>query len=56
MTLSYSFGVPELTDGLGFIAISMALFGIAEVISNLEGDLNQDVTAQSIGRGSRYFS
>ncbi|QDM20785.1 tripartite tricarboxylate transporter permease [Tardiphaga sp. vice154] len=49
-TARYSFGVPELTDGLGFIAISMALFGIAEVIANLETDQNQDVTAQPIGR------
>jgi TctA family transporter len=35
-TARYSFSAPELTDGLGFIAISMALFGIAEVVRNLE--------------------
>ncbi|MCP3473323.1 tripartite tricarboxylate transporter permease [Bradyrhizobium sp. CCGUVB1N3] len=49
-TARYSFGIPELTDGLGFIAISMALFGISEVVSNLETDQDQDVTAQPIGR------
>jgi TctA family transporter len=32
----YSFDIPELTDGLGFIAIAMGMFGFAEIISNLE--------------------
>jgi len=34
-TPRYSFGIPELTDGIGFIAISMGVFGIGEVIMNL---------------------
>jgi TctA family transporter len=32
----YSFGVPELTDGLNFVALAMGLFGFAEIIINLE--------------------
>ena len=31
----YSFDIPELTDGIGFIAIAMGVFGIGEVIMNL---------------------
>jgi len=31
----YSFDVPELTDGIGFVAIAMGVFGFGEIISNL---------------------
>ncbi|MDQ0585962.1 putative tricarboxylic transport membrane protein [Variovorax paradoxus] len=31
----YSFDIPELTDGLGFIAIAMGVFGYGEIIANL---------------------
>jgi TctA family transporter len=32
----YSFDIPELTDGIGFVAIAMGVFGFAEIMSNLE--------------------
>jgi TctA family transporter len=31
----YIFGFPELVDGLNFVVIAMAMFGISEVIANL---------------------
>jgi TctA family transporter len=31
----FSFGIPELTDGIGFIVIAMGVFGYGEIISNL---------------------
>nr|WP_315202492.1 tripartite tricarboxylate transporter permease [uncultured Albidiferax sp.] len=31
----FSFDIPELTDGLGFVAIAMGVFGYGEIISNL---------------------
>ncbi|WP_454907534.1 tripartite tricarboxylate transporter permease [Variovorax gossypii] len=31
----YSFDIPELTDGIGFIAIAMGVFGYGEIIANL---------------------
>jgi TctA family transporter len=31
----YSFGVPELTDGISFVAIAMGVFGFGEIIANL---------------------
>ncbi|MCO6418289.1 tripartite tricarboxylate transporter permease [Siccirubricoccus sp. KC 17139] len=32
----FTFGIPELSDGLGFAAVAMGMFGIAEIILNLE--------------------
>jgi TctA family transporter len=31
----YSFDIPHLTDGIGFVAIAMGIFGFGEIISNL---------------------
>ncbi|MBK6864328.1 MAG: tripartite tricarboxylate transporter permease [Ideonella sp.] len=31
----YSFDIPELTDGIGFVAIAMGVFGFGEIMSNL---------------------
>ncbi|KQO24113.1 tripartite tricarboxylate transporter permease [Acidovorax sp. Leaf78] len=35
-TARYSFGVPELTDGINFVALAMGIFGFAEIIANVE--------------------
>ncbi len=35
-TARYSFDIPQLTDGLGFVAVAMGLFGFAEIMLNLE--------------------
>jgi TctA family transporter len=35
-TARYSFDIPELTDGIGFVAIAMGVFGFAEIMNNLE--------------------
>jgi len=32
----FSFGVAELTDGIGFVSVAMGVFGFAEIIGNLE--------------------
>ena len=32
----YTFGIPELADGIGFVTVSLGLFGIAEIMTNLE--------------------
>ena len=31
----FSFGIPELTDGIGFIVVAVGVFAIGEIISNL---------------------
>jgi putative tricarboxylic transport membrane protein len=37
----YSFDVPELTDGIGFVAIAMGVFGFGEIIMNLSRPAEQ---------------
>jgi putative tricarboxylic transport membrane protein len=32
----FTFGVPELADGLDFVVIAMGVFGIGEIVANLE--------------------
>jgi TctA family transporter len=34
--LRFTFGVPELSDGIGFVVVAMGMFGLAEIIANLE--------------------
>ncbi|UYO41880.1 tripartite tricarboxylate transporter permease [Rhodopseudomonas palustris] len=48
-TERYSFGIPELSDGFGFVVVSMGLFGIAEIIHNLEKGIERNVFATSVG-------
>jgi len=32
----FTFDIPELSDGIGFVPLAMGMFGIAEIIKNLE--------------------
>ena len=41
-TARYSFDVPQLTDGLGFVAVAMGVFGFAEIMANLEQKENRE--------------
>ena len=34
--LRYTFDIPELSDGIGFVIVAMGMFGTAEIIANLE--------------------
>src|SRR5262245_25257327 len=47
----FSFDIPELTDGIGFITIAMGVFGYGEIISNLgKSDEHREVfTAKVTG-------
>ncbi|WP_334157481.1 tripartite tricarboxylate transporter permease [Oryzomicrobium sp.] len=45
----FSFGIPELSDGFGFVVVSMGLFGIAEIIANLEKGEKRDIFATTVG-------
>jgi TctA family transporter len=48
--IRYGFGQPELADGLGFVALAMAFFGIADVVLNLErSQAQQEVYTSRIG-------
>ncbi|MGE0746168.1 MAG: tripartite tricarboxylate transporter permease [Rhodospirillales bacterium] len=47
-TLRYTFGLPDLSDGIGFVPIAMGLFGISEIILNLEQRLQQKEVFEKI--------
>src|SRR6478609_7468613 len=45
----YSFGMPELIDGLGIGTVAMGMFGFSEIIRNLEtGEGEREVFTKSI--------
>ncbi len=46
----FSFDVPELTDGIGFVAIAMGVFGFAEIIANVEKREHREVFTDRVGR------
>jgi len=48
-TVRFAFGQPELSDGIGFVAIAMAFFGIADVVINLERSDKQEIFTSHIG-------
>ncbi|GGF78707.1 hypothetical protein GCM10007301_43380 [Azorhizobium oxalatiphilum] len=43
-----TFGVPELADGLDFVPVAMGLFGLAEIIANLERPEVRQVVSQKL--------
>jgi hypothetical protein len=45
----FTFGIPELSDGIGFVAIAMGMFGIAEIILNLERPEARSVLKTKVG-------
>lgn len=46
----FAFDIPELTDGIEFTAVAMGLFGIGEIIANLEQRENREVFTRKVGR------
>jgi TctA family transporter len=45
----FTFGVPGLSDGIGFVVVAMGVFGLAEIVSNLEqGGGQRDLLFQKI--------
>jgi TctA family transporter len=50
-TVRYTFDLPELADGVGFVIVAMGMFGIGEIIANLErqgGDKKDIVTVSGL--------
>ncbi len=44
----YAFGIAELGDGIGFVIVAMGMFGIGEIIANLEGEGKRDVMVKAV--------
>ncbi len=46
--LRFTFDIPELSDGIGFVIVAMGMFGTAEIISNLELKDKREVFATKV--------
>ncbi|HVE88143.1 MAG TPA: tripartite tricarboxylate transporter permease, partial [Burkholderiaceae bacterium] len=46
----FSFDIPELADGIGFVSVAMGVFGFAEIIANLEQKEKREVFTSKVGR------
>jgi TctA family transporter len=44
----FSFGIPELSDGIGFVGVAMGLFGFAEIATNLESREERTVVTTKV--------
>lgn len=45
----FTFGIPELAEGISFVVISMGIFGIGEIIANLERDHSREQVIRHVG-------
>lgn len=46
----FNFSIPELSDGIGFVAVAMGVFGFAEIIKNLEQVEEREIFVNKVGR------
>ncbi len=44
----FAFDVPELTDGIGFVAVAMGLFAFAEIVANVEKREHREVFTDKV--------
>jgi len=47
-TQRFTFGIPELNDGIGFVVVAMGMFGLAEIIRNLEHEEHRTTMVKKI--------
>src|SRR5512141_1086917 len=47
-TQRFTFGIPELSDGIGVVGVAMGLFGFAEIISNLESTEKRELITNKV--------
>jgi len=47
--LRFAFGISELADGIGFVTVAMGMFGIAEIVINLEQKEKREVFTSNVG-------
>ena len=46
--MRYTFGLPQLTDGIGFVVVAMGIFAFGEIIANLERGSSREVFTSRI--------
>ncbi len=47
-TQRFTFGLPQLADGVGFVVVAMGMFGLAEIIRNLENEDDRSLLVSKI--------
>src|SRR5512139_382632 len=47
-TQRFTFGIPRLADGIGFVVVAMGMFGLAEIIRNLENEDDRSLIVSKI--------
>ena len=46
--LRFAFGISEMADGIGFVTVAMGMFGLAEIIANLEHKEKREVFTSKV--------
>jgi putative tricarboxylic transport membrane protein len=49
-TPRFTLGIRDYSDGLNFVALAVGVFGIAEILRNLEGSTDRSVLGQKLGQ------
>ncbi len=44
----FAFGMPQLADGIGFVVVAMGVFGLGEIIANLEDETGRSTAVTSV--------
>jgi putative tricarboxylic transport membrane protein len=47
-TQRFTFGLPQLADGIGFVVVAMGMFGLAEIIRNLEDEDDRSLLVSKV--------
>ena len=47
-TQRYTFSIPQMADGIGFVVVAMGMFGLAEVVRNLENENDRPTIVSKI--------
>ncbi len=44
----YTFGLPDLADGIGFVVVAMGMFGLGEIVRNLEDETTRTAVIRRV--------
>jgi putative tricarboxylic transport membrane protein len=47
-TQRFTFGLPQLADGIGFVVVAMGMFGLAEIVRNLEDEDDRSLLVSKV--------
>ncbi|MCM0018779.1 MAG: tripartite tricarboxylate transporter permease [Tagaea sp.] len=48
-TARFTFGLPQLADGIGFVVVAMGMFGIGEIMADLQRAARREVATHALG-------